>query len=58
MSEHFWSTITDLSDTEEDLDGKVNQCTECKEKLNTSERLDTLKLLIKGLTTGTTHKLV
>ena len=58
IREHFCSTKTDLSDTVEDHDVKVNQCTECKEKFHTSERLDTLKLLIKGLSTGATHKLV
>ena len=30
IREHFCSTKTDLSDTEEDHDGKVNQCTACR----------------------------
>ena len=59
MSEHFWSTITDLSDTEEDHDGKVNHCTHVKKSFtHPRDLIDTLKLLIKGLSTGAMHKLV
>ena len=59
MSEHFWSTITDLSDTEEDHDGKVNHWTHVKKSFtHPRDLIDTLKLLIKGLSTGATHKLV
>ena len=59
MSEHFWSTITDLSDTEEDHDGKVNHWTHVKKSFtHPRDLIDTLKLLIKGFSTGATHKLV
>ena len=59
MSEHFWSTITDLSDTEEDHDGKVNHWTHVKRRFtHPRDLIDTLKLLIKGLSTGAMHKLV
>ena len=52
MSEHFWSTITDLSDTEEDHDGKVNHWTHVKKSFtHPRDLIDTLKLLIKGLST-------
>ena len=59
MSEHFWSTIADLSDTEEDHDGKVNHWTHVKKSFtHPRDLIDTLKLLIKGLSTGAMHKLV
>ena len=59
MSEHFWSTITDLSDTEEDQDGKLTNAQYVKKSLtHLRDLMDTLKLLIKGLSTGATHKLV
>ena len=59
MSENFWSTITDLSDTEEDHDGKVNHWTHVKKSFtHPRDLIDTLKLLIKGLSTGAMHKLV
>ena len=59
MSEHFWSTITDSSDTEEDHDGKVNHWTHVKKSFtHPRDLIDTLKLLIKGLSTGAMHKLV
>ena len=44
MSEHFWSTITDLSDTEEDHDGKVNHWTHVKKSFtHPRDLIDTLK---------------
>ena len=59
MSEHFWSTITDLSDTEEDQDGKLTNAQNVKKSfIHPRDLMDTLKLLIKGLSTGATHKLV
>ena len=59
MSKHFWSTLTDLSDTEEDHDGKVNHWTHVKKSFtHPRDLIDTLKLLIKGLSTGAMHKLV
>ena len=59
MSEHFWSTITDLSDTEEDQDGKLTNAQNVKKSLtHPRDLMDTLKLPIKGFSTGATHKLV
>ena len=49
----------DLSDTEEDHDGKVNHWTHVKKSFtHPRDLIDTLKLLIKGFSTGATHKLV
>ena len=59
MSEHFWSTKTDLSDTEEDHDEKVTNAQHVKKSFtHPRDLIDTLKLLIKGLSTGAMHKLV
>ena len=53
------STITDLSDTEEDQDGKLTNAQNVKQSvIRPRDLMDTLKLLIKGLSTGATHKLV
>ena len=59
MSDHFWSTKTDLSDTEEDQNEKLPNAQHVKKSFTHPRDLkDTLKLLIKGLSTGAMHKLV
>ena len=59
MSEHFWSTKADLLDTEEDQNENLTNAQHVKKSFtHPRDLIDTLKLLIKGLSTGATHKLV